>query len=177
MLRRMASFPAPVSVRACGLCVLIALAWAPPEARASGSWVPSDETHVPLGLNLGFSPGAGASLLGGELSVAHWDDGFWYGGYTDFVHDFGRDTHRIGLGGEAGLLILGVDAGALYDTATATLGYRARGLATLGVIAAYAGGGELPGAAGAPTFWEFGLLLKAPVLSHRVNGQWTWFDP
>ncbi len=145
------------------------------EARASGSWFPTETTRVPIGLNLGAAGGGGRGtglLLGGELSVVHWMDGLWFGGYVDMLRDFTRRSSRFSAGGEIGYWLVGMDAGFVHDLSNGTSGYRVRGLVSVSVVSLYAGGGELFGGGTSTGFVEVGALLKWAIIERADGSGW-----
>jgi hypothetical protein len=156
--------------------LLAVLLCAPPApASASGNWVPHDETHLPIGLNVGYAAGdpPSGALLGGEISLVRWHDGFWYGVYGDYLQAFGPGGGRLSVGGEAGVFFLGVDGGYVRDLSVDANGWRVRGLLSALLITGYGGGGGLSVGRGEASFWEVGVLLKVPLFS-RSDGREDW---
>lgn len=165
-----------LGILACAAAPLLA----PSEARASGSWIPSETTRVPFGLNVGAAGGGArptGALLGAELSVVHWRDGLWFGGYVDMLRDFERRSSRLSAGGEVGYWIAGVDAGFVHDFANDASGFRVRGLASLSLVSLYGGGGRLYGGGASTGFVELGLLLKWAIFERADGSGWRFGIP
>lgn len=135
---------------------------------------------MPIGLNLGAAGSAGqgvGALLGGEASIVHWSDGFWYGGYVDVLRDFSRRSSRLGAGGEIGYWFAGVDAGFVHDFADGASGFRLRGLASIALVSLYGGGGRLYGGGASTGFVEGGVLLKWAILERADGSGWRFWSP
>lgn len=125
--------------------------------------------YLPVGVNLGAGlrqDGADGLLLGGEASlVRFWADSLaFFGGYVDYLHDFGARTHRVSIGPEIGILFAGIDAGPVFELGggQTELGARARLFGTIAFFTLYAG--EVRSLTTAQTRWttELGLLIKIP---------------
>lgn len=120
-----------------------------------------NKTFVLAGLNVGaVSDDRGKGVLGGfEVSVAHFATAGWYGAYVDGLIDDHRA--RGGVGGEAGLSALGIDAGFVFDRDG--VGVRIRGVVTAGVVSLCVGpvipltGGNDWIEASVLVKWPFGL--------------------
>ncbi len=122
--------------------------------------------NLMLGPNVGggFHKASGL-LLGGELSFVHFDDGIWFGLYTDVLYDQGMQRTRFSIGPEVGLGPFGVDFGYVSELgADPQQGWRVRGLLSAVFITAYAGPGRLHNGSQPVDFWEAGLLFKVPIV-------------
>lgn len=124
--------------------------------------------YVPYGIHLGASlheRAANGWLIGGEVSVVRVHGMLaesWAGGYADVRWDSGLEGLRLSIGPEAGLSILGADAGLLfdYDGDRLSVGGTARLLLTIGLAGVYVRGNYVL----EPDGWsvDFGVLLKIP---------------
>ena len=142
--------------------LLAGLAWSPAARADEGSY----RTYaVMLGPNVGGSfhksPGL---LVGGELSFVHFNDGVWFGLYSDVLYDQGLSRTRFSIGPEVGLGPFGVDFGFVRELgADPRQGWRVRGLLSAVFITAYAGPGLIRAGDQKVDFWEAGLLFKTPI--------------
>jgi hypothetical protein len=127
--------------------------------------------YIPVGVNVGAAlrrDGANGLLLGGEASFVRYyhrhRKGLYFGGYLDYLRDFGAGIHRISVGPEVGWLFGGLDAGPVVELGggRTEFGARARVFASIAVVTIYAG--ELCRVTTAEARWttEVGMLLKFP---------------
>jgi hypothetical protein len=135
-------------------------------SRADALGFPNANVWMPVGLSTGYAvhdDPANGGLFGGELSIAHiTDTGLWYGGYLDFIHDFGSDTERLSVGPEIGWNYLGVDAGFVLENGDRLRpGVALRPLLTMGIASLGIRGVKTFGDGGG-AFVELGFLLKIP---------------
>lgn len=152
----------------CGLGVF-ALAL-PVSARAHGSMdLNLSGVYVPVGVNLGAGlrqDGADGFLLGGEASlVRFWADSLaFFGGYVDYLHDFGAKTHRLSIGPEIGMLFAGIDAGPVLELGggQTELGARARLFGSIAFFTIYVGEACRLTTPEARFTTELGVLIKIP---------------
>lgn len=135
-------------------------AWAAPSLKDESAYA------VMFGPNVGaaFHSSTG-SLLGGELSFVRFEDGVWFGLYTDVVHDLGLRRTRFSFGPEMGIGPFGLDVGYVREVGEQTPmeGWRIRGILAAFFISAYAGPGELSLGAQRFKYREGGLLFKMPL--------------
>ena len=106
------------------------------------------------------------ALLGGEVSLAYLNDGFWFGGYTDTLYDVSLRRTRFSFGPELGFGPFGVDLGYVREIGEdqPLSGWRVRGILTASFITAYFGPGVLKTDHERFTYREAGLLFKLPIL-------------
>lgn len=142
--------------------LLAGLAWSPAARADEGT---TRTYAVMLGPNVGGSFHASPGLLvGGELSFVHFNDGVWFGLYTDVLYDQGLSRTRFSVGPEVGLGPFGVDFGFVRELgADPRQGWRVRGVLSAVFISAYAGPGLIRAGEQKVDFWEAGLLFKTPI--------------
>lgn len=145
---------------------LALLALLPLPARAEPELGPKRQFAVMLGPNVGgsFHQKSG-TLLGGEVSFVFFDDGLWFGLYTDALHDVGLRRTRFSIGPELGLGPFGVDIGYVREVGEVQplQGWRVRGILSAFFVSAYFGPGVLQADHQRFTYREAGLLFKMPL--------------
>lgn len=157
-------------IRASALLLVVStsIASASPGAAAFAP-VPDFEnkTFVLTGASLGAAFDHGTGFLGGgEISVAHFGTAAWYGGYADVLYDTQHERLQLGVGGEAGLSVIGLDAGIVVEPTRPALDLRIRGALTVGVIS-FCLGPVIPLTQRDRDSWiELSVLLKWPLPSH-----------
>lgn len=113
-----------------------------------------------------FGPTGRGGVIGGELSVAKLELGWWYGVYTDVVYDFGVDNVTLTAGPEFGYQIVGFDGGVGVRPAEdggLELGPQVRGLLTFGLLSFYVRRGFWPDATRHRNVWQVGAMFKIPL--------------
>ena len=132
--------------------------------------MPDANIWMPVGLSTGYAlhdldPNdiPNGALLGPEVSLVRiTNDVVWYGGYVDFLWDFGSDRQRLSVGPEFGYSVLGIDGGYVLEQGDKLRhGLAVRPLLTLGVfgiglrtVKVFGDGGE--------TLAEINVLVKLP---------------
>ena len=154
--------------RATGSAMLLASLAATTLAGADAAPIPGPGQYGVVGINAGVSGHQVKSngfVFGAEASFPYlFESVSWVGLYGDVLRDFGDSSTRFSVGPEVGWGPFGIDGGLLVRTmeSATRMGWQMRGLLTLGVIALYAGYGNVPNDPEDRGITQFGMLLKVP---------------
>jgi hypothetical protein len=149
--------------------------------RADAHGPPNANIWMPVGLSTGYSlhdDGPNGALLGPELSVVHiTNDAVWYGGYADFVWDFGSDRQRLSIGPEFGWMWLGIDGGYVLEQGDKLRhGVALRPLLTIALLSIGFRGVKTFGDGG-ETLGEISILVKLPFPVAMASEHYVGPDP
>ena len=153
-------------LRRAALSLALSFAVLAPSAARADRWQDQRGYALLLGPNVGGAfhktPGA---LLGAEISFVHFDDGVWFGLYSDLLQDLGLRRTRVTVGPEMGFGPFGIDVGYLRELSDLDprQGFRIRGILSAFLVSAYVGTGTMGAVDQRYHFREGGLLFKMPL--------------